>query len=74
MIQRYGKDTVSTDKEDDKVDGDQDAWNHRPSVSHNSIIHDVCPFLSCQDLQEVHRFKKVHVTLLLHTQPVPETH
>lgn len=52
------KDTVSTDKEDDEVDGNQDAWKHGPSIGHNSIIHDVCPLLSCQDLQGIPAFIK----------------
>ena len=43
----YLKDTVSTDKEDNKVDGDQDAGNLRPSISHNAIVHDGGPVLSC---------------------------
>lgn len=47
------KDTVSTDKEDDEVDGNQDAWKHRPSIGHDPIIHDVSPLLSCQDLQGI---------------------
>lgn len=41
------KDTISTDKEDDEIDGDQDARDDRPSIGHNAIIHDVGPFLSC---------------------------
>lgn len=41
------KDTVSTDKEDNEVDGDKDAREHRPSIGHNAIVHDVGPLLSC---------------------------
>lgn len=33
------KDTVSTDKEDDEENGDQDARKHRPSIGHYSIVH-----------------------------------
>lgn len=43
----YVKDTVSTDKEDDEVDGDQDARDNWPSMGHNAIVHDGGPFLSC---------------------------
>lgn len=53
------KDTVPTDKEDDKVDGDQDARKDRPSVGHNAIVHDGGPVLSCQDLRDsqvIHSF------------------
>lgn len=41
------KDTVSTDKEDDKVDSDQDARKDGPSIGHNAIIHDGGPVLPC---------------------------
>lgn len=43
----YVKDTVPTDKEDDKVDGNQNARKDRPSIGHNAIIHDVGPLLPC---------------------------
>lgn len=46
------KDTVATDKEYDKVDGDQDARKDWPSVGHNAIVHDGGPVLSCQDLRD----------------------
>ncbi len=41
------KDTVSTNKEDDKVDSDQDAGNDWPSIGHNAIVHDGGPVLPC---------------------------
>lgn len=41
------KDTVSTNKEDNEVDGDKDAREDRPSIGHNPIVHDVGPLLSC---------------------------
>lgn len=40
------KDTVSTDKEDDEVDGNQDAGKDRPSVGHDAVIHDGGPLLT----------------------------
>lgn len=46
------KDTVSTDKEDDKVDGDHDAGENRASIGHNAIVHDGGPALSCEDLRD----------------------
>lgn len=41
------KDTVSTDEEDNEVDGDKDARDDRPPMGHNAIIHDAGPLLSC---------------------------
>lgn len=52
IVWAYEKDTVSTDKENNEVDGDQDAGNDRPSIGHDSIVHDGCPVLSCEDLRD----------------------
>lgn len=46
------KDTVSTNKEDNEVDGDKDARDDRPSMGHDAIVHDVGPLLPCQDLRQ----------------------
>lgn len=40
------KDTIATDEEDDKIDGDQDARDDWPSIGHNAIVHDSSPVLS----------------------------
>lgn len=48
------KDTVSTHKEDDKEDGDQDARKFRPSIGHNAIVHNGGPVFSCKDLRDSH--------------------
>lgn len=68
------KDTVATDKEDDEVDGNQDAWKHGPSIGHDSIIHDVCPLLSCQDLQGIAVFRKDTCCVSDAAQRLPGTH
>lgn len=57
------KDTVSTDKEDNKVDGNQDARKDGPSIGHNTIIHDGSPFLPCKDLTENQVLKSRHFAI-----------
>jgi len=44
------KDTVSTDEKEDKIDGNQDAWDDGPPIGHNAIVHDGGPVLPCEDL------------------------
>lgn len=44
------KDTVSTDKEDNEVDADENTRHARSSVSHDAIVHDSVPVLTRQDL------------------------
>lgn len=68
------KDTVSTDEEDDEVDGNQDAWNLGPSIGHDSVIHDVCPLLSCQDLRGIPAFIKDSRRFSDAAQRLPGTH
>lgn len=41
------KDTVSTDKKNNEVDGDQDSRKVWASVGHDAVIHDGGPVLTC---------------------------
>lgn len=59
------KDTVSTDKQDDEVDRNQDARDDRPAVGHNAVVHDVGPLLSCEDLTEVKKQKQFRYLYIL---------
>lgn len=44
------KDTVTTHKEDDKVNAHHHVREHWPAVCHNAIIHHSIPVLSSEDL------------------------
>lgn len=50
MHQRWKKDTVTTDKEDDKVNAHNHVGEDRPSVRHNAVVHHSVPVLSGEDL------------------------
>lgn len=45
------KDTVTTDKEDDKVNAHHHVGEDRPSVCHNAVVHHSVPVLSGENLQ-----------------------
>lgn len=45
------KDTVTTNKEDDKVNADHHVGKDGPSIGHDAIIHHGVPVLSSEDLQ-----------------------
>lgn len=51
------KDTVATDKEDDKINAHHHVGEDGPSVSHNAIVHDGIPVLSCQNLGKTNHVK-----------------
>lgn len=53
------QDTIAADKEDDEVDADEDAGHGGSSVSHDAIVHDGIPVLTCQNLREVTTIKFV---------------
>lgn len=44
-------DTVSTHKEDDKVDADKNARHTWSPMSHDAIIHDDIPIFTSEDLK-----------------------
>lgn len=44
------KDTVATDKEDDKVHTDDHPGKNGTTVRHDTVIHDYIPVLTSQDL------------------------
>ena len=68
------KDTVPTDKEDDKVDGNQNARKVRPSIGHNAIIHDVSPLLPCQDLRDAQVLESMSILKGWHGMSLLEIH
>lgn len=43
-------DTVATDEEDDEINADDHAWEHRAAIRHDAVVHDHIPVLTCQDL------------------------
>lgn len=50
-LSSWKKDTVTTNKEDDKVNADHHVGKDWPSIGHNAIIHHSVPVLSGKDLQ-----------------------
>lgn len=44
------EDTVAADEENDEIDAHQHPWEEGATVSHDPIIHDHVPVLTCQDL------------------------
>jgi len=51
-IQFSEKDTVTTDKEDDKVNANHHVREDGPSICHDAIVHNSVPVLSSEDLQQ----------------------
>lgn len=47
VLNLFSKDTISTDKKDNKVDGHQDSRKVWPSIGHDAVIHDGGPVLPC---------------------------
>lgn len=52
-----GKDTVTTDEEDDEVHADDHPRKHGASVRHDAIVHHHVPVFTCQDL---HKHTRTH--------------
>lgn len=46
------KDTVSTNKQDDEVNGNKDSRKDWPSIGHNAIVHNASPVLSSENLSD----------------------
>lgn len=46
------EDTISTDEQDNEVNADQDSRHGGTPVSHYTIVHDVVPAFTCQDLKQ----------------------
>lgn len=49
--QTLGKDTVTADKEDDKVDAHHHVGEDRPSIRHDAVVHHGVPVLSSENLR-----------------------
>lgn len=51
MIYLKQKDTVTANKEDDKVNAHDHVWEYWSPIGHDAIVHDSIPVLSSKNLQ-----------------------